>query len=80
MGHLTTDHGVSWYFGTRLAPITLTCSLRISNSHASDNLTPQETTEQDTPIMGPGRTGSDDRHAQVGGLLSDAGYRFRGQT
>ena len=57
MGHLITDHGVSWYFGTRLAPIALTCSLRISDSPTSDNLTPQETTTQDALDMGPDGAG-----------------------
>ena len=31
---------------------TLTCGLRISDDPTSDNLTPQETTNQDTPDMG----------------------------
>ena len=52
MGHLMMGHGVSWYFGTRLAPIALTCSLRISDNPTPDNLTPQETTNQDAPDMG----------------------------
>ncbi len=52
MGHLMMGHGVSWYFGTRLAPIALTCSLRISDNPTSNNLTPQETTNQDAPDMG----------------------------
>ena len=44
--HLIMGHGVSWCFGTRLAPIALTWSLRISDSPTSDNLTPQETTNR----------------------------------
>lgn len=52
MGHLMTGHGVSWYFGTRLAPIALTCSLRISDNPTSDNLTPQETTEEESGTVG----------------------------
>ncbi len=52
MTHLTMGHGVSGCFGTRLAPIALTCGLRISDSPTSDNLTPQETTNQDAPDMG----------------------------
>jgi hypothetical protein len=31
---------------------SLTCDLRISDSPTSDNLTPQETTNQDAPDMG----------------------------
>jgi hypothetical protein len=57
MGHLITGHGVSWYFGTRLAPIALTCSLRIPDRPTSDNLTPQEITNQDAPDMGEDGTG-----------------------
>ena len=34
-----------------------TCSLRISDNPISDNLTPQETTNQDAPDMGPDGTG-----------------------
>ena len=34
-----------------------TCGLRISDSPISDNLTPQETTMQDAPDMGPGGAG-----------------------
>ena len=41
-------------FGTSLAPIALTCSLRISDSPTSDNLTPQEATNLDAPEMGVG--------------------------
>jgi hypothetical protein len=52
MGHLIMDHGVSWCFGTILAPIALTCSLRSSASPTSDHLTPQEITNQDAPEMG----------------------------
>jgi hypothetical protein len=36
--------------GTRIERTT--CGLRISDSPASDNLTPQATTNQDTPDMG----------------------------
>jgi len=57
MGHLMTGNGVSWYLGTRLAPIALTCSLRISDNPTSDNLTPQETTNQNAPDMGPDGAG-----------------------
>jgi len=52
MTNLTMDHGVSECFGTSVAPIALTCGLRISDSPTSDNLTPQETTNQDAPDMG----------------------------
>jgi hypothetical protein len=60
MAQLIMGHGVSWCFGTSLAPApgilsearTLTCGLRISDSPTSDNLTPQETTNQDAPDMG----------------------------
>ena len=60
MAQLIMGHGVSWCFGTSLAPApgilsearTLTCGLRISNSPTSDNLSPQETTNQDAPDMG----------------------------
>jgi len=52
MGHLTMDHGVSWCFGTRLAPIALTSSLRNPDDPTTDNLTPQETTIQDTAQVG----------------------------
>jgi hypothetical protein len=34
-----------------------TCGLRISDSPTSDNLTPQETTNQDAPDMGPDGAG-----------------------
>jgi hypothetical protein len=47
-----TGHGVSWYSGTRLAPLALTCSLRISGEPTSDHLTPQETTRQDASEVG----------------------------
>ena len=53
MAQIIVDHGVSWYFSTRLAPIALTCSLRISDNPTADNLIPQETTNQDAPDMGP---------------------------
>jgi len=52
MTYLTMGHGVSWCFGTSLAPIALTCSLRILSDPTTDNLTPQETTNQDAPDMG----------------------------
>ena len=52
MVQIIMDHGMSGCFGTKLAPIVLTCSLRISDSPISDNLTPQETTNQDAPDMG----------------------------
>jgi len=44
-----------WY--TKLAPIALTCGLRISDNPTSDNLTPQEITNEDFPDMG--RDGAD---------------------
>jgi hypothetical protein len=53
MTHLTMGHGVSECFGTRLAPIALTCGLRISGEPTSENLTLQETTNQDAPDMRP---------------------------
>ncbi len=34
-----------------------TCGLRISDSPTPDNLTPQETTQQDTPDTGPDGAG-----------------------
>ena len=34
-----------------------TCGLRISDNPTSDNLTPQETTKQDAPDMGPDGAG-----------------------
>jgi len=46
------DHGESWCFGTSLAPIPVTCGLRNSDSPTSDNITPQESTNQDAPDMG----------------------------
>jgi hypothetical protein len=52
MAHLTMDHGVSGCCGTRLAPIALTCGLRILENPTSDNLTPQETTKPDAFDMG----------------------------
>jgi hypothetical protein len=60
MAQLIMGHGVSGCFGTSLAPApgilsearTLTCGLRISDSSTSDNLTPQETKNQDAPDMG----------------------------
>ena len=65
MAQIIMGHGVSCYFGTRLAPAprtfnaarTLTCGLRISDSPTSDNLTLRETTNQDTPDMGPDGAG-----------------------
>ena len=65
MAHLIMGHGVSWCFGTSLAPApgilsetrTLTCGLQISDSPTSDNLTPQETTTQAAPDMGPDGAG-----------------------
>ena len=57
MVQIIMGHGVSWCFGTRLAPIALTCGLRISDNPTSDNLTPQETTNQDAPDMGPDGAG-----------------------
>jgi hypothetical protein len=53
MDHLIMGHGASWRFGTRLAPIVLTCSLRISPTSTSHNLNLQETTTQDALDMGP---------------------------
>ena len=60
MAQLIMGHGVSWCFGTSLAPApgilsearALTCGLRILDSSISDNLTPQETTIQDATEMG----------------------------
>ena len=52
MAQIIMDHGVSGCFGTNLAPIVLTCSLRNSDNPTSDNLTPQETTNHDAPDMG----------------------------
>ena len=52
MTHVTMGHGASGCFGTSLAPIALTCGLRIADSPTSDNLTPQETTNLDVPDLG----------------------------
>jgi hypothetical protein len=57
MTQIIMRHGASGYFGTKLAPIALTCSLRNSDSPTSDNLTPQETTTQDALDMGPDGAG-----------------------
>jgi hypothetical protein len=52
MVHIIMDHRVSRCFGIKLAPIALTCRSRNSDSPTSDNLSPQETINQDTPDMG----------------------------
>jgi len=54
MANLVVGHGVSGCFGTNLAPRKgpTTRGLGISDSPISDNLTPQEPTEPDTPDMG----------------------------
>jgi hypothetical protein len=54
MAHLIMGHGVSWCFGTSLAPeiIEATCGLRITPSPTSDNLTPQETTNEAASDVG----------------------------
>ncbi len=45
-----------------------TCGLRISNSPTSDNLTPQETTQQDMPDMG---VDGDDLSCPGSGAVAD---------
>jgi hypothetical protein len=52
MVYLTLGHGVSWCFGTILAPIAVTCGLRNSDDPTSDNLTPQQTTNRGTAQVG----------------------------
>jgi len=76
MRHLMMGHGVSWHFGTRLAPIALTSSLRISDSPTSDNLTPQETTNQGAPDIGPDGAGL----SYPGSSVVAAGARFENRT
>lgn len=41
----------------RWQPRSPTCGLRISDSPSSDKLTPQETTKQDAPEVGPDGVG-----------------------
>jgi len=65
MAQIIMGHGVSCFFSTRLAPAprtfnaarTLTCGLRISDTPTSNNLTPEETTRQAAPDMGPDGAG-----------------------
>jgi hypothetical protein len=60
MTQIIMGPGGSGCFGTKLAPVprmlneatTLTCGLRIPDNPTSDNLTPQETTNQDAPDLG----------------------------
>jgi hypothetical protein len=59
MTQIIMDHGVSWCFGTGLAPrnIQSTRGLGISDSPTSDNLKPQQTTEQAPRETGPDGAG-----------------------
>ena len=55
MTHVIIGHGVSGCFGTKLATrkVEVTRGLGITPGTTSDNLTPPETTNQDSPDMGP---------------------------